>query len=574
MQPLSEYPRPSLVRENYTNLNGKWKYAIRSTDKKPYGWDGEILVPYSPETKSSGVNKTLLPDQWLHYSRKINIPNTMDRILLHFGAVDDFCRIIVNDKVVGEHWGGYLPFTIDITEALKPGENEILVTISDPSDTGDQLRGKQTLNPGGMYYPAQSGIWQTVWMEQVPENYIKEIKYKTDIDSGKVNITIIAPNPDNAEITIYYEGKEIAKGKTDKKGHLNLTIPKDELYLWSPEHPALYDVKVKLPDGDTVTSYFAFRKVSLEPDSKGVLRVFLNNKPYFLHGLLDQGYWPDGLYTPPSDQAMLDDILTAKELGFNLLRKHAKVEPERWYYHCDKSGMIVWQDMVNGGGKYPSWFLTKLINMAQPALRRFPDKFYKFFARDNKKERTRYYEQLEDMVKTLDKHPSIIAWVPFNEGWGQFDAKKATSLLKKWDPTRLVDEASGWFDQGGGDFLSLHHYFYPPYIHQEKNRTVALTEYGGIAYPHPDHLYTDQIYGYGTAQSGEELSYRYNNLLMKTILPRIKKGLSALVYTQLSDVEDEVNGLLTYDREILKLDKETALKTSKALFNEFEKVSS
>jgi len=575
MIPFPEYPRPLLQRESWLNLNGPWQYAFSAFGAAPEKYAGDILVPYSPEAPKSGVGRQLKPGEYLHYRRTFTPPEGEGRVLLHFGAVDYLCYITVNDTPVGTHRGGYLPFTLDVTDALVPGENALLVTVQDPSDTGHQARGKQKLNRGGMYYTAQSGIWQTVWMERVPAQHVTSLQITPHIADGTVTVTprLAQDTPcPGAFITIRAGKATVALTMFDAAQPVTLAIP--NMRLWSPEDPFLYDVTLTLPSGDKVTSYFAMREFGMARDTRGVLRFTLNGKPYFLNGLLDQGYWPEGLYTPPSDAAMAYDIMTMKDMGFNLLRKHIKIEPQRWYYHCDRLGMIVWQDMVNGGGVYKDWFVTTAINVVPWLLRRFPDTkpFYGMFARTNETERERYYEELGEMVTLLCSHPCIGCFVPFNEGWGQFDAPKATALIRSLDPQkRPVDETSGWFDQRGGDVDSIHNYFYPLHVRSSRKRVVALSEFGGIAWPCPGHITTEKAYGYGTAKTQEALAKRYDKLVRKSVLPQIRRGLSAIIYTQVSDVEDEINGILTYDREVVKLPKETALACSKALKDAFER---
>ena len=574
MIPFPEYPRPRLERESWLNLNGVWQYAFTKTADLPPAFDGEILVPFSPEAPMSGVNRQLKPDEYLHYRRTFPPPKGENgRVLLHFGAVDYTCTVYVNQHLVGTHRGGYLPFTLDVTDALTPGENELRVAVQDPSDTYHQARGKQKLNRGGMYYTAQSGIWQTVWMERVPAQYMTGIVATPDLDAGCIQLTVKAEScaaEEKASIRIYAQGALVASAECGVNTPCAIALP--DARLWSPEDPFLYDVEVSLPSGDRVKSYFAMRSFGIARDGKDILRFTLNGKPILLNGLLDQGYWPEGLYTPPSDDAIVRDIQTMKDMGFNLLRKHIKIEPQRWYSHCDRLGMIVWQDMVNGGGKYKDWFVTYAINIAPKLIRRFPDSapFYFMFARTDKTERERYYEELAQMVTLLESHPCIGCFVPFNEGWGQFDAPKATALVRSLDPQkRPVDETSGWFDQKGGDVDSIHNYFYPLRVKPAKDRVIALSEYGGVAWPCPGHITIDKAYGYGTAKTQQEFSDRYKALMLSSVLPQIKNGLSALVYTQVSDVEDEINGLFTYDRQVLKLPMETALACAKALREEF-----
>ena len=588
MHPLAEYPRPALRRDSCEILNGPWQYAITQTAEYPAAWQGSILVPYSPEAPASGVNRTLQPGQWLHYHRLFAPPaGEGGRVLLHFGAVDYACAVQVNGHLAGGHRGGYWPFTLDITDLLNgTGRNSLWVAVQDPTGHGTQARGKQTLKPGGMFYPAQSGIWQTVWLERVPDNYIQTLTVTPDYDARTVTVRVHTAKPGGAVnlwAMVRAGGVTIAEDwgsdEADQDGEVTLNIPEEHFFPWSPDTPFLYDLTVGTNQGeeaglDTVHSYFALRKWSCAPDAHGVLRFCLNDKPILLNGLLDQGYWPQGLYTPPSDAAVERELSEVKALGFNLLRKHAKIEPQRWYYHCDRLGLIVWQDIVNGGSAYNLWFVTYLTNVLQPLLRRFPDgkAAYSLLSRAKPAGREEYAHELADTVQALRCHPCIACWVPFNEGWGQFDAGKAVQALRTMDGTRLVDEASGWFDQGGGDVHSLHNYFYPLRIRPQK-RTVALSEYGGIAWPMPGHEPPRKTYGYGTAKDRQELTARYKKLQLKTVLPQLEKGLSALVYTQLTDVEDEVNGLFTYDRAAVKPDANAVRSVNAALAAEFARVT-
>ena len=588
MHPLAEYPRPAMRRDSCEILNGPWQYAITQTAEYPAAWQGSILVPYSPEAPASGVNRTLQPGQWLHYHRFFAPPTgTGGRVLLHFGAVDYACAVQVNGHLAGGHRGGYWPFTLDITDLLNgTGRNSLWVAVQDPTGHGTQARGKQTLRPGGMFYPAQSGIWQTVWLERVPDNYIQTLTVTPDYDARTVTVRVHTAKPGGAVnlwAMVRAGGMTIAEDwgsdEADQDGEVTLNIPEEHFFPWSPDTPFLYDLTVGTNQGeeaefDTVHSYFALRKWSCAPDAHGVLRFCLNDKPILLNGLLDQGYWPEGLYTPPSDAAVERELSEVKALGFNLLRKHAKIEPQRWYYHCDRLGLIVWQDIVNGGSAYNLWFVTYLTNVLQPLLRRFPDgkACRRLLSRAKPAGREEYAHELADTVQALRCHPCIACWVPFNEGWGQFDAGKAVQALRTLDGTRMVDEASGWFDQGGGDVHSLHNYFYPLRIRPQK-RTVALSEYGGIAWPMPGHEPPHKTYGYGTAKDRQELTARYKKLQLKTVLPQLEKGLSALVYTQLTDVEDEVNGLFTYDRAAVKPDANAVRSVNAALAAEFAGVT-
>ena len=588
MHPLAEYPRPAMRRDSCEILNGPWQYAITQTAEYPAAWQGSILVPYSPEAPASGVGRTLQPGQWLHYHRLFAPPaGEGGRVLLHFGAVDYACAVQVNGHLAGGHRGGYWPFTLDITDLLNgTGRNSLWVAVQDPTGHGTQARGKQTLKPGGMFYPAQSGIWQTVWLERVPDNYIQTLTVTPDYDARTVTVRVHTAKPGGAVnlwAMVRAGGVTIAEDwgsdEADQDGEVTLNIPEEHFFPWSPDTPFLYDLTVGTNQGeeaefDTVHSYFALRKWSCAPDAHGVLRFCLNDKPILLNGLLDQGYWPEGLYTPPSDAAVERELSEVKALGFNLLRKHAKIEPQRWYYHCDRLGLIVWQDIVNGGSAYNLWFVTYLTNVLQPLLRRFPDgkACRRLLSRAKPAGREEYAHELADTVQVLRCHPCIACWVPFNEGWGQFDAGKAVQALRALDGTRLVDEASGWFDQGGGDVHSLHNYFYPLRIRPQK-RTVALSEYGGIAWPMPGHEPPHKTYGYGTAKDRQELTARYKKLQLKTVLPQLEKGLSALVYTQLTDVEDEVNGLFTYDRAAVKPDANAVRSVNAALAAEFARAT-
>ena len=588
MHPLAEYPRPAMRRDSCEILNGPWQYAITQTAEYPAAWQGSILVPYSSEAPASGVGRTLQPGQWLHYHRLFAPPaGEGGRVLLHFGAVDYACAVQVNGHLAGGHRGGYWPFTLDITDLLNgTGRNSLWVAVQDPTGHGTQARGKQTLKPGGMFYPAQSGIWQTVWLERVPDNYIQTLTVTPDYDARTVTVRVHTAKPGGAVnlwAMVRAGGVTIAEDwgsdEADQDGEVTLNIPEEHFFPWSPDTPFLYDLTVGTNQGeeaefDTVHSYFALRKWSCAPDAQGVLRFCLNDKPILLNGLLDQGYWPEGLYTPPSDAAVERELSEVKALGFNLLRKHAKIEPQRWYYHCDRLGLIVWQDIVNGGSAYNLWFVTYLTNALQPLLRRFPDgkACRSLLSRAKPAGREEYAHELADTVQALRCHPCIACWVPFNEGWGQFDAGKAVQALRTLDGTRLVDEASGWFDQGGGDVHSLHNYFYPLRIRPQK-RTVALSEYGGIAWPMPGHEPPRKTYGYGTAKDRQELTARYKKLQLKTVLPQLEKGLSALVYTQLTDVEDEVNGLFTYDRAAVKPDANAVRSVNAALAAEFARVT-
>ena len=512
----------------------------------------------------------------MRYFRTFRVPEEWNgsRIILHFGAVDQCCTVWVNGQEAGSHTGGYLPFALDVTELIEGDAFTLELRVTDPTDTGSLSRGKQRLKNTGIWYTPQSGIWQTVWMECVPENYLRSLRITPKPEENAVHIRLEADDPAMAAVTICRDGGIIAEGQTDENGESTLTIPAEELRLWSPENPFLYDAAITLAGGDKVESYFGMRAFGIGKDEKGLPRLLLNGKPYFQNGLLDQGYWPQGLYTPPSDAAVERELSEVKALGFNLLRKHAKIEPQRWYYHCDRLGLVVWQDMVNGGSRYNLWFVTYLTNVLQPLVRRLPDAepLWGLLSRGKASSRETYRKELQATVEALRCHPCIGCWVPFNEGWGQFDAAGAVQAIRTLDDTRLVDEASGWYDQGGGDVCSIHNYFYPLHV-KPGSRTVALSEYGGIAWPMPGHEAPGKTYGYGTAKSRADLTARCKKLQLGTVLPQLKKGLSALVYTQLTDVEDEVNGLFTYDRAEIKPDANAVRSVNAALAAEFAKVT-
>lgn len=544
--PLPEYPRPQLERESFINLNGSWEYAITLGEIPPEKFDGIITVPFSPESELSGVNRSLNPEEYLWYRRRVTLPESFNegRVLLHFGAVDQIAVVYVNGQELGRHTGGYTAFTFDITDKLAQ-ENEIVVRVRDYSDSSYHSRGKQKARRGGIWYTPQSGIWQTVWLESVPEKYISDLRIVPLFDQSAVEITVSSSCgcADNCLISLCGKSFEADLGKP-------FILPMLEFIPWTPENPHLYFFDVTM-GADIVHSYFGMRKFSVEPDLLGIPRLMLNNKPYFHNGLLDQGYYSDGLYTAPSDEAMVFDIQTAKDMGFNMLRKHIKIEPMRWYYHCDRLGMLVWQDMINGGGHYNAFTVsTPLITGIH-----FKDSRYRLFGRQSEEGRRQYYRELEEMLHQLINVPSIALWVPFNEGWGQFDAKESVLRIQALDKTRSIDHASGWHDQKTGQVKSLHVYFKEYRYKKDKlGRAVLLSEFGGYSLHLPEHSFSPKSFGYKRFKTSEELLRALRNLYEKQILPAKKSGLSAAVYTQLTDVEDEVNGLITYNREKLKID--------------------
>ena len=552
--PLPEYPRPQLARNSYLNLNGVWQYAITKAPEMPTAMQGEIVVPFSPETPLSGVGHILQPDECLWYRRTITLPEGFfrgGRLLLHFGAVDQRCTVWVNGQEAGSHTGGYLPFALDVTELIEGDAFTLELRVTDPTDTGSLSRGKQRLKNTGIWYTPQSGIWQTVWMECVPENYLRSLRITPKPEENAVHIRLEADDPAMAAVTICRDGGIIAEGQTDENGESTLTIPAEELRLWSPEDPFLYDVSIVLPGGDRVESYFGMRSFGIGRDEKGLPRLLLNGKPYFQNGLLDQGYWSDGYYTAPSDEALIHDIAEMKRLGFNMLRKHIKVEPLRWYYHCDRLGMLVWQDMMNGGESYSPLSIYVFSNLGL----RVKDDRYRYFSRSDEAGRTHYYEELGQMIDLLYNTVSLALWVPFNEGWGQFDALKAAEFIRKRDDTRPIDHASGWYDQGGGDIKSIHWYF-RPYHHKQppkEQRPICLTEYGGYNCAVPGHCWGEGAeFGYKKIADPAEFNRAFQKLMEEQIIPAKERGLAAAVYTQVSDVEGERNGLLTYDRKVCK----------------------
>ncbi|UCE04416.1 MAG: beta-galactosidase [bacterium] len=543
---LPEYPRPQMVRKEWKDLNGLWEYAVRpKTESQPDTFYGKILVPFPIESALSGVKKFVGNKNKLWYRSSFKISKNWfgRRILLHFGAVDWETTVWVNGKEVGHHRGGYDAFSFDITDALsEEGRQEIVISVWDPVDSGYQPRGKQVNEPRGIWYTSVTGIWQTVWLEPVPATYIESLKIIPDIDVQMVKIKALcsATKPDYRIQIKVKDGKQVRAEITGfpfEEIVAKINNPK----LWSPDNPFLYDLEVSLVNGkggqiDHILSYFGMRKISLGKDEKGITRLFLNNEQIFIHGLLDQGWWPDGLYTAPTDEALRYDIEITKELSFNTARKHVKIEPARWYYWCDKLGLLVWQDMPSG---------DKYIGPDDPDIQRTPESAEQFNF------------ELKKMIDGHFNHPSIVMWVPFNEGWGQFDTERITHWIKNYDPTRLVNPASGWVDRGVGDVYDIHSYPGPDKPENEPNRAAVLGEYGGLGLPLLEHCWRqEKNWGYQGYQSVEELTNAYQELTLK-LLPMIPEGLCAAVYTQTTDVEIEVNGLMTYDRAVIKMNPET-----------------
>lgn len=544
--PLSEYPRPQFKRDSYFSLNGIWQLAFSENQLLNAKYDYEIVVPFSPEVPLSGVNRELKENEYLIYSKQFELPQGFNkgRVFINFGAVDQIAKVYINGSCVGEHHGGYTPFTFEITEHINADVNTVNVVVRDLCEENQYSRGKQSSRRGGIWYSKQSGIWQSVWLESTPEEYIKSVRITPDYDNEQVALEY----PGNITVeALVYDGKELIAHTTDTK------IKIENFKPWSPESPFLYKIVFKYGK-DVVESYFGMRKFSLGNDKNGVPRLFLNNKPYFHNGLLDQGYYPDGYLTPPSNAAMEFDIKTVKDCGFNMLRKHIKMEPMLWYHYCDVNGIIVWQDMVNGGGRY-----GLEVSVLPFVGINLDDTNYKTFKRTDKNARDLYYNELGEMLDALYNCPCIALWVPFNEGWGQFDSAKAYSFIKERDNTRIIDSTSGWHDRGITDVISKHIYFTPIVVKQGA-KPWLLTEFGGLSIRVKGHTFNDKLFGYKVYKSKEGLTGAYSRLFNKTIIPQISKGLSATVYTQLTDVEDELNGILTYDRKVQKIDTEVLKK--------------
>jgi hypothetical protein len=527
---LPDYPRPQLVRPDWLNLNGLWDYAINGNAiHTPTTYQGKILVPYPIESVLSGVQRPLGDQNTLWYHRNFQIPTAWagKRIMLHFDAVDWEARVSVNGHEVGTHRGGYDAFTFDITDDLNPdGAQELSVAVFDPTE-GDQPRGKQSHRPEGIFYSASSGIWQTVWLEPVPVSGITGIKMEPDLQAGALRLHVFDRNNSEemkVEVTALADGVE--SGHVSGPVNSELLLPINQPRLWSPDDPFLYDLRIVLTDHnqvvDTVGSYFGMRSVGLRKDGNGATQITLNGKFIFELGALDQGFWPDGIYTAPTDAALQHDLRFLKSAGFNLVRKHVKVEPERWYYYCDKFGLLVWQDMPSGNNNTPEG-------------------------------RIRFEAELRRMILQLQNHPSIITWTIFNESWGQFDTERLTRSVKEWDPTRLVDSASGWTDKHVGDLNDAHNYPFPETPAADSTRASVMGEFGGLGLPLPGHEWSTDYWSYQTLTDAAALEGWYYALLEEIWSQKEKRGLSAAIYTQTTDVETECNGLLTYDRRVEKI---------------------
>ena len=568
--PLPEYPRPQFERDCWQSLNGEWEYHIATRGEKWIStFTNKIIVPFAIESLLSGVEKPLKPTDRLWYQKKFCLCDSLKgkRIILNFGAVDWQCKVYINKEQIGSHTGGYINFSFDITDYLIDGENNLTLCVYDPTESGWQQRGKQDNHPHGFWYTATSGIWQTVWLEGVNEAYIENIKLLPDIDKDTLNIKTTVSASENCQLvlTVYDEGNEIIETAISDDETIYMG---NDYKLWSPEEPNLYHIAIELIKNgktvDTVKSYFGMRKFSYGKDKFGIVRLFLNNEPYFQRGLLDQGYWPDGGLTPPTDEAMIFDIKETKRLGFNMLRKHIKVEPMRWYYHCDRLGMLVWQDMMSGGAYIGDFFAGVVPNLGIPVK----DGNYKIFKREKKEARDNYKVELTEMINQLYNVVSIFCWVPFNEGWGQFDALSICKYVKTLDKSRVVDHASGWYDQHGGDIQSMHKYIFPITMPKlDKKRAFVITEFGGYQNKYTGHTWTEnKTFGlYLKFKNKSTLTKAYKRLFEKQIIPLIDKGLCGTVYTQVSDVENELNGIFTYDRAHIKLDEQTVIDINKQL---------
>ena len=562
---LPEYPRPQLERTDWVNLNGEWEYAIKPKGEvEPQAFDGNILVPFAIESSLSGVQKEVGDANELWYKRTFSVPANWKNkdIVLNFGAVDWKADVFINDVLIGSHQGGFTPFSFNITPYLNGKSNQkLVVRVWDPSDKGYQPRGKQTSNPEGIWYTPVTGIWQTVWIEPVATNHITSVKSIPNIDNGTMNVTVGTSMPCNTsivEVKLMDKGQVVASAKGIQGKELRLAVQNPT--LWDTTNPYLYDMKVSLvKDGkvlDDVKSYTAFRKISAKRDANGVMRMQLNNKNLFHYGPLDQGWWPDGLYTAPTDEALLYDIIKTKEWGFNMIRKHVKVEPSRWYYHCDKEGILVWQDMPSGD----------MGNQWAPHT----------YNGGTDKERSsasiaNYYQEWKEIMDLCVSHPSIVVWVPFNEAWGQFDTEKVAEWTKNYDPSRLVNPASGGNHRACGDILDLHNYPGPNMFLYDPQRVTVLGEYVGIC------LTLEMLvlgkkgnWGYVQFKNSDEVTAEYVKYANE-LKDMVDRGFSAAVYTQTTDVEGEVNGLMTYDRKEIKINEAAVKKANQAVINQLSK---
>lgn len=562
---LPEYPRPIMERTEWKNLNGLWDYAIIEKGKHtPSVFDGKILVPFAVESSLSGVAKTVGAEKELVYRRSFDVPSSWKgkRVLLHFGAVDWRTDVWVNEVKVGSHTGGFTPFSFDITEALQRKNNTLLVKVWDPTDKGYQPRGKQVSRPEGIWYTPVTGIWQTVWLEPVSESYIQDLRITPDIDNSLLSLKALvkdATSKDLVEVKVFDGQQLVAQGKSINGECVQVAMP-ENAKLWSPESPFLYTLKVSLKQNgklvDEVSSYAAMRKYSSKRDANGIVRLELNNKPLFQFGPLDQGWWPDGLYTAPTDEALLYDIQKTKDFGFNMIRKHIKVEPARWYTYCDKLGIIVWQDMPSGD-RNPEWQNRKYFEGTE--------------MKRSAESEACYRKEWKEIMDALYSYPCIGTWIPFNEAWGQFKTPEIVEWTKQYDPTRLVNPASGGNHYTCGDMLDLHNYPAPELYLYDAQRATVLGEYGGIGWVVQGHIWEpDRNWGYIQFNSSKEVTDEYVKYAEK-LYDLIPRGFSAAVYTQTTDVEVEVNGLMTYDRKVIKLDEKRVREINRKLCESLNK---
>ncbi len=553
---LQEYPRPQLQRKSYINLNGQWQYRIIGGNGK-ISEKGYIEVPFSPEARLSGTSgHILLPEETLEYTKTINIPKVKitKNLILHFGAVDQVAQVHLNGINLGIHEGGYTSFSFDITDYVIEGDNELKVRVRDYTDRVGYARGKQMINPSGMWYTAQSGIWQTVWMEWVPKAYVTGLKMIPDIDNNCLDMVVkvselkgqLSLSSSNQDLIKEYSVESIRDDK------LYVKVKLKDYKLWTPEEPNLYFLTIEYGK-DTISTYFAMRQFGVGKDENGIPRLTLNHKPYFMNGVLDQGYYPESLMTPPSDDAMINDIEMIKNLGFNMIRKHCKVEPMRWYFHCDRIGMIVWQDIVNGGTKYDMNMICNIPTVVRP-FGNTSDKnrlFLRFTGRNTQKSKDVWFTECSEIMNQLINVPSIGQWCLFNEGWGQFDAKNCLKFAQNIDDSRPFDSASGWFHENCGDVYSEHIYFEEMKV-KLGERPYVISEYGGFSLKVGNHIKRDVMYGYKKFEQAKDLQDAFEELIAK-VKSLEEQGLAGAVFTQATDIEDEVNGLITYDRKVQKL---------------------